>query len=152
MSGVHTTRDVFTNTVNVVSENDTDCHTTKTILSQTTSQFRLKYTQHSCTPMSTKTCLQNHQNEMEHKHSRSCCFFLVNEKTQSRTRQNTPPKPSTWPLSTPRAQTAPDHLTLGAQPENKPLPSPWNTQGDNTTSTTLEDFSQANHHKKSFVS
>ena len=77
------------------------------------------------------------------------------------------PKPGTWPLSTPRAQTAPDHLTqgiLGAQPENKPLPSPLNTQRQHHLlyhpTLTLPcnnlgedlDFSQARHHKKSFVS
>ena len=67
MSGACTARDVFTNTVSVVSENDTDCelNTTETMIrSQTTSQFRLTYTQHSCTRMSIKTCLQNRQNQM----------------------------------------------------------------------------------------
>ena len=41
-------------------------HTTETtIQNQTTSQLQLTYTQHSCTRMSTKICLQNnHQNQM----------------------------------------------------------------------------------------
>ena len=69
-------------------------------------------------------------------------FFLDNKKIQSRKRQNNPTtKLGSWPLSTPRAQTAPDHLTpgiLGAQPENKPLPLPLSTQGDNTTSCTIQ--------------
>ena len=67
MSGAYTARDVFTNTVNVVSENDAGCELTRQktmIRSRTTSQFRSTYTQHSCTRMSTKTCLQNRQNQM----------------------------------------------------------------------------------------
>ena len=40
-------------------------HTTETTTrSQTTSQFRLTCTQHSCTRMSIKTCLQNRQSQM----------------------------------------------------------------------------------------
>ena len=39
-------------------------HDRTMIRSRTTSQFRLTYTQHSCTRMSIKTCLQNHQNQM----------------------------------------------------------------------------------------
>ena len=40
-------------------------HTTETtIQNQTTSQLQSTYTQHSCTRMSTKICLQNHLNQM----------------------------------------------------------------------------------------
>ena len=49
-------RDVFTNTVDVVSENDVGC--------ELTSQFRLTCTQHSCTRMSIRTCLHNRQSQM----------------------------------------------------------------------------------------
>ena len=66
-------------------------------------------------------------------------FFLDLKKIQSSARQNTPTiKLCTLPLSTPRAQTALDPVTLGAQPKNKPLPLPLNTQGDNTTSCTIQ--------------
>ena len=67
LSGAHTARDVLTNTVDVVSENDAGCelYTTETVIwSQTTSQLQLTHTQHSCMRMSTKTCVQNHQNQM----------------------------------------------------------------------------------------
>ena len=80
-------------------------------------------------------------------------FWGDNRKIQSRTRQNTPTtKPGTQALLTPRA-----HLTpgiLGAQPENKPLPSPLSTTSWTLPCNNLEDldFSQAKHHKKSFVS
>ena len=52
---------LVSNTVDVVSENDAvlRAHMTETMTrSQTTSQFRLMCTQHSCTRMSIKTCLQ----------------------------------------------------------------------------------------------
>ena len=66
MSGAHTARDVFTNTIDTVSQNNAGCelYTTETaIQSQTTSQLQLTYTHHSCTRMSTKICVQNHQNQ-----------------------------------------------------------------------------------------
>ena len=65
MSGAYSARDVLINTIDTVAEKQCwlQVHMIDTIIQNSiTSQMRLTYTQHSCTQMLTKTCLQSRQN------------------------------------------------------------------------------------------
>ena len=59
--GRYSARDVLTNTIGTVSENNVGCKFTRS-KQPSTSQLQSTYTQRSCTLMLIKSCLQSHQN------------------------------------------------------------------------------------------